>query len=248
MKKILVAALLASSVGALFAQEEEVPEEINKLPDPTCVQVSLASPLHLPSKYREVTAFRWNIFYGRSLAVTGFDLGLVNLTAESGNMVGLELGLYNYVDGAMEGVQLGLFGNYAYKNSYGVQLSTIMNWNVSMFTGAQASLFNYDSELDGAQLGFLNWCYGAVEGAQFGIVNVARNDFTGFALGAINYCEGGLHGAQVGLLNMISGSSYGFQLGLLNAAEEHTGVQIGLLNLNTAALMPILPLVNASFR
>ncbi len=90
----------------------------------------------------------------------------------------------------------------------------------------------------GLSLGFVN--YGQnYTGVQWGLVNVASEDFSGWQGGfffglvgsVVNYTGGTMSGFQCGLVNY-SGKLTGLQLGLVNYTEGgDAGVQIGLINI-----------------
>lgn len=248
MKKLI--ALTAMLTSALFAvaEEDEAYKEVAVSQAKTPVQISLASPLQLPTSDRNVCGLRFNIFYGHSLEVCGLDLGLVGTTGEDCDVTGLQLSVYNGVGGSMNGVQFGLFANRVVRSARGVQFSGLVGWNSIYFGGVQFAPFSFNGDLDGVQAGFFNWNTGITRGLRLGMINVGKAQTTGAEFGFINFADAGFDGFQCGLINLVSGSSCGCQLGLINASDDHVGAQIGLLNLNQTAPVQILPIVNVNFR
>ena len=243
MKKLLTIALVGALAGSVFANDDEdlVVERCW-----TPVQVNLFSPLGVLWADRDVYGLRLNLIYGHSLEIDGLNLGLVG--ANRGMVRGLQANLFNYVDGGFRGVQFGPIANFNTKNAYGVQFGGIVNWNLEDSAGLTLGLLNIGVGYTGVQLGGLNWNSGAVTGFSLGFVNAAQTDFKGCGLGFANFCKGNLRGCQLGIFNMVSGRSDGLQLGVFNASEDHSGIQIGLLNINGNGALPIMPIINANFR
>lgn len=242
MKKLLLIAMIGAFAGSVFAEEDEISAERFWTP----LQINLASPLGLPWADRDVYGLRMNIFYGHSIDVSGLDLGLVGATR--GSMRGLQANVYNHVEGFFRGVQIGPFANYTVKKNYGLQLAGILNWGLDDGIGAQIALLNFNGAYTGLQLGLINWDSGLNCGLSVGGFNIADTDFTGCAIAPLNICYGNLRGCQIGVFNLVAGHSQGFQLGVFNASEDHTGVQLGLMNLNCNGHTPVMLLFNVNFR
>ena len=242
MKKLLIIAMAGLLAGAAFAEEELTVERCW-----TPLQINLASPLGLPWADRDVYGLRLNLLYGHSLEVAGIDLGLVG--SNHGSFRGIQLNGFNYVEGAFRGIQLSPIGNVvAVKKAYGLQAAGIINWNLDDGAGLQFGLLNFSGAYTGAQIGLVNWDSRLSAGLALGGVNISGSDFSGLEFGLLNTCYGNLRGTQIGLFNMVFGRSRGLQFGVFNAAEDHTGVQIGLLNLNVNGRLPVMAIVNANFR
>jgi len=94
-------------------------------------------------------------------------------------------------------------------------------------------------------IGFINGSYGHsgglsaglvnyaenYTGVQWGLMNLARSDFTGWQAACLNYTADTMDGVQFGFVNY-AGRLTGLQLGLLNmAAQADHGLQIGFVNL-----------------
>ena len=252
MKKLAIATVLALSSAIVFADEavKENTEAVGAEPVAsvswTPIEINLASPLSLPWWCENVYGLRLNLIYGKSTDIKGLDLGICGVNR--GVFAGLRAGAFNYTDGRAYGVGIGGLADYCSKGFFGLQISGLVNWDCLDSVGAQIALLNFADTYTGVQLGFLNWNSSLAEGLNVGFANAAQSDFNGAMFGAVNYCKANYCGAQIGLFNEIAGSSEGLQLGLFNAADDHNGVQIGLLNLNMSAPLKIMCLVNANFR
>jgi len=92
----------------------------------------------------------------------------------------IALGIVNGSTGRNSGVSLGLLANYA--QSYkGAQLAWVANYSSEMFTGLQWSAFNYAANLNGLQLGFINYAQTSKKGVQIGLVNIMNETKTWFS-------------------------------------------------------------------
>ena len=120
------------------------------------VNISLFPPIALAKPEDAVTAFRFNILYGKNTSVQYVDLGLiVNQTTTLSS--GLQWGFINYNEGKQSGIQLGA-----------------VNYNKGATSGFQwASLVNYAGEGGGLQLALLNYAE-RMKGIQVGVVNIIR--------------------------------------------------------------------------
>ena len=67
------------------------------------MNISLFTPISLAKADDAVTAFRWNLIYGRNTAVKVVDFGLVNQTT-TGLSNGLQLGAVNIDEGDFKGI------------------------------------------------------------------------------------------------------------------------------------------------
>lgn len=242
MKKLLLIAMIGVFAGSLFAEEDEISAERYWTP----LQINLASPLGLPWEDRDVYGLRMNVLYGHSLEIAGLDVGLVGATR--GSVRGLQMNVYNHVDGFLRGIQIGPFANYIVKKNYGFQLAGLLNWGLDDGAGAQIALLNFNGAYTGLQLGLVNWDSGLDCGLTLGGFNIAGADFTGCAIAPLNICYGNFRGCQIGIFNQVAGHSEGFQLGVFNASEDHTGAQLGLFNLNCGGHIPVMLLFNVNFR
>jgi hypothetical protein len=119
------------------------------------VNLSLFTPISIAKEGDSVSAFRFNLIYGKNTSVQYVDLGLVNHTT-SGVSRGLQWGFVNYGEADFRGVQLGA-GN-------------IQNGN---FNGFEWGFVNSAGKVDGFQLGFVNIAQ-KMHGLQVGLVNVIK--------------------------------------------------------------------------
>ena len=139
-------------------------------PPPASVQLALANPVQWVDADRSVTALRLSIINGENVDVTGFDLSGV-VTVTTGTVRGLQIALVNQVIGECKGVQLGGFVNYVEGRLSGLQLSTAGAYagdgsgaqitaflaQAKSFRGFQMALFTWADEMQGLQIGFLNF-------------------------------------------------------------------------------------------
>lgn len=244
MKKLLAAFSVGLVAYGAFA-DARFSEEKHYI---TPIEIDLASPLQVPftcpySAWR-VWGFRFDLIYGRSQTVRGFDVGLAGLLY--GEMYGIQATAFNWVESDVYGIELGLVSNYVRGDAGGVQFSIFANQDKGVFGGAQAALCNVDGGFYGAQLGLLNWNSGISYGWQVGFANINDNEFHGVTTGIVNLSSRA-HGLMVGLVNEVDRYGDGVMIGLFNGAREFSGLQIGLFNVIQTGPLPIMTLVNANF-
>jgi hypothetical protein len=119
------------------------------------IQLSLFTPVQIYPESDDITAFRFNLIYGRNASITGIDLGLVNHTT-AGMSSALQIGVVSLNDADFTGVQY----------------STV-NVTRQSFKGFQWGLVNYAGSGNGFQLGFFNYAE-KMHGLQIGLINVIR--------------------------------------------------------------------------
>ena len=127
------------------------------LADAKAVNLSLVTPISLARETDSVTAFRFNLLYGKNTSVEVLDLGLVNHTT-SGLSKGLQWGAVNIAEADFKGAQL-----------------ATVNYNAGSFEGVQFGFVNHSSNGDGLQLGFVNYAQ-KLHGIQIGFVNIISQD------------------------------------------------------------------------
>ncbi len=98
----------------------------------------------------------------------------------------------------------------------------------------EVAIQDRDTEITGVSIGLWNENPGPEFNGQFGVVNGATGDSTGFQwmlfLPSIyNYAEN-YTGAQLGFVNYASGDFVGLQAGTVNIAGKITGLQWGVVN------------------
>ena len=119
------------------------------------VNLSLFTPISIAKESDSVSAFRFNLIYGKNTSVQVLDLGLVNHTT-SGLSKGLEWGFVNYGEADFKGVQLG-----------GINIQK------GSFNGFEWGFVNSAGSADGFMLGFVNVAQ-KLHGLQIGLVNVIK--------------------------------------------------------------------------
>jgi uncharacterized protein YjbI with pentapeptide repeats len=138
---VLGAALLSLALPVLAAE--------------TAVNLSIFPPIATAKEEDSVTAFRFNLIYGKNASVRVVDLGLVNQTT-TGLSKGLGWGFVNLSDADFTGIQLG-----------GVN---VVGGN---FEGFEWGFVNYTKNARGLQLGFVNYTE-TLYGVQIGLVNIIK--------------------------------------------------------------------------
>jgi hypothetical protein len=118
------------------------------------INISLFPPIAIAQPTEAVTAFRWDILYGKNTSVQYVDLGLVNQTTTMAS--GLQLGFVNYNEGKQSGIQLGT-----------------INYDKGATSGFQWAAVNYAGEAGGLQLALLNYAE-RIKGVQIGVVNIIK--------------------------------------------------------------------------
>jgi hypothetical protein len=142
----LTAVLVVSAFSAIPAFADE-----------KAVNLSLVTPISLAKETDSVTAFRFNLLYGKNTSVEVLDLGLVNHTT-SGLSKGLQWGGVNLAEGDFKGLQL-----------------ATVNYNPGSFEGVQWGFVNHTANGDGLQFGFVNYAQ-KIHGLQIGLINIISQD------------------------------------------------------------------------
>jgi len=235
MKKLIVAAFLILSASVASA-------------DATWCQLSFYSPgdLMLPWARSDVYGLRLDLPYGNNNGkLIGADLGVAGVLSEG--MTGLQITCFNLAYLApVEGFQIGVLANRD-REFHGFQISGIVNWHEDASAGVQIGTVNYGGEFAGFQIGGVSWMLGNYAGVSFDAALVTRSDFTGWSIAGFNYGHKDVSGLQMGGINVAAESSNGLQLGFVNLSKHHEGLQLGLLNINTAGFLPCFPGINFNF-
>jgi hypothetical protein len=121
------------------------------------VNLSLFTPISIAKEDDSVSAFRFNLIYGKNTSVQVLDLGLVNHTT-GGLSKGLAWGGVNIVEADFKGAQLGT-----------------VNVVKGSFEGLEWGFVNHAQTVDGVQLGFLNYAQ-KLHGIQVGLINIIKQD------------------------------------------------------------------------
>ena len=131
------------------------------------INLSIFPPIALAQPEDAVTAFRWNIIYGKNTAVKIVDLGLVNHTT-SGLSQGIQWGLVNFTESEFSGLQLAAI-NYNKGTAKGLLWSGV-NY-AGNGGGLHIAFVNYAERMDGVQIGVLNIIK---EGGMFPLMVIAN--------------------------------------------------------------------------
>jgi hypothetical protein len=141
--------------------------------------------------------------------IDGAQLGAA-LNLSMGHVLGAQVGLVNVAD-QLDGVQVSLA-------------------NVGRgVDGLQVGLLNLAGSVVGVQLGLANLAtVGDMDGVQIGLLDFVTGDMDGVQIGLANYAQSA--DAQIGLLSIASGGAASTQIGLVNYADS-ADAQIGLLGI-----------------
>lgn len=127
------------------------------------------------------------------------------------------------------GIDFGIGSNSA--SVTGIQLDLLMAQTRYELNGvSMAWIVSLANEVRGAQFAMLT-VSDTVHGAQLGLVNLNRRDFTGLQFGFFNQAE----------------YANGLQLGFVNYAKNINGLQVGILNIAENGWFPAMVLVNGRF-
>jgi len=119
------------------------------------IQIALVTPIQIFPEDDSITGVRLNLLYGRNVAVSGLDLGLVNHTT-TGMFKGWQHGLVGIADTDFMGWQ-----------DCGVNITN------GKCEGLQWGVVNYAGYMSGLQLGLVNYSR-TMKGLQIGLVNIIR--------------------------------------------------------------------------
>jgi hypothetical protein len=120
----------------------------------------------------------------------------------------------------IQGVTLSIWG----ENRQTALALGLVNGSIGQSAGVSAGLLNYTDHYKGLQWGVVNYASGDFSGWQGG-------PFAGLLVSAMNYTGGTMTGLQIGLMNY-AGNLSGLQVGLVNyASGAHAGLQLGLINI-----------------
>lgn len=144
---------------------------------------------------------------------------------------------------SIEGIEVGLFGNYDRMYVNGLQIAGGSNRSFLHTRGIQiAGASNQTGDLSGVQIATVNIA-SKTNGVQVGAVNISKHDHSGLQIGAgYNQAEtvrglqlasvneaGRVSGIQIALVNRAK-QVRGAQIGLFNFADENNGIALGVLN------------------
>jgi hypothetical protein len=118
------------------------------------INLALVNPVQIVKEDQDISAFRFNLLYGKNASMKGFDLGLGNHL--TGSMSGVQWGAVNIVEESFVGWQYGL-----------------ANFNNGEIQGLQWGAFNSAGRINGLQLAIVNYAKRA-NGVQVGLVNIIK--------------------------------------------------------------------------
>jgi predicted small secreted protein len=138
-------------------------------------------------------SFSLNLIAGYAHSVDGVEIGGV-LNMDRKNMKGTQIaGVSNLVGERMTGVQIAGVSNTNFLNGKGVQVAGVMN-SAGVFDGTQISgTYNYVKHtMHGFQAsGAINYA-GELQGVQLGVVNFAKKVDKGVMIGILNFAGNGI--------------------------------------------------------
>ena len=118
------------------------------------INLSLFTPVSMAKEGESVTAFRFNLLYGKNASVGVVDLGLVNQTTTLSH--GLQWGVVNFNEGSESGLQI-----------------ATVNYNKGTTKGLQWAAVNYAETAGGLQVAFVNYAR-KIDGVQIGAINIIK--------------------------------------------------------------------------
>lgn len=202
----------------------------------TPIAVSLCSPVQIPWG-----SHTWDVF--------GLNLGI--LWSDTPKMYGLGLGtiaMANRDD--MYGLGITACCNWNTKNVYGMRVSPGANIAFGTIYGVDVGAFSYrPGEMWGWDTEFLGNYGSKFWGLQIaGLINLSTEQSYGCSIAVGGNMAKVAYGCQVGGIFNFADELHGAQIGVVNFAKECPwGFQVGLVNIIMENVIPVLPIVNASF-
>ena len=235
--KFGIVALALAVVSPAFAENEDVQVENEyEAIGWTPIAVSLCSPVQVPWG-----SHTWDVF--------GLNLGI--LWTDAPKMYGLGLGtLAMATRDDMIGLQLTAFCNWATKDVYGMRVSPGANIAFGTTYGVEMGAFGYRAgDMWGWDTEFLGSYQKNFWGAQVaGLVNFTSEQSYGCSVAIGGNMATRAYGCQFAAVFNFAEELHGAQIGIVNFAKECPwGFQIGLVNIIMENVIPVLPIVNASF-
>ena len=240
MKKSIkfgIVALAMSAFTPAFAEnaDVEVENEYEAI-GWTPIAVSLCSPVQIPWG-----SHTWDVF--------GLNLGI--LWSDTPKMYGLGLGtiaMANRDD--MFGLGITACCNWNTKDVYGMRVSPGANIAFGTIYGVDVGAFSYrPGDMWGWDTEFLGNYGSKFWGLQIaGLINLSTEQSYGCSIAVGGNMAKVAYGCQVGGIFNFADELHGCQIGVVNFAKECPwGFQIGLVNIIMENMIPVLPIVNASF-
>ena len=235
--KFGIVALAIAAVAPAFAEnaDVEVENEYEAI-GWTPIAVSLCSPVQVPwgSHTWDVFGINLGILWSDTPKMYGLGLGTIAM-ANRDDMFGLGLtACCNWNTKDVCGMRVTPGANIAFGTIYGVDIGAFAYRPGERWGWDTEFLGTYGSKFWGLQIGGLvNFTSEQSYGCSLAIGgNLTKVAYGCQFAGVFNYAEE-LHGAQIGIVNFAKESPWGFQVGLVNIIMEN--------------VIPVLPIVNASF-
>ena len=235
--KFGIAALALAVVIPSFAENADVEMESEyEAIGWTPIAVSLCSPVQIPWG-----SHTWDVF--------GLNLGI--LWSDTPKMYGLGLGtlaMANRDD--MMGLETTAFCNWNTKDVYGMRVTLGANITFGTTYGVDMGAFAYrPGDMWGWDTEFLGTYTKNAWGLQIaGLINLTTEQSYGCSLAVGGNMAKRAYGCQVGGIFNFTDELHGAQVGIVNFAKECPwGFQIGIVNIIMENVIPVLPIVNASF-
>lgn len=134
-------------------------------------QLAVWNPVQIRPASESIEGVRLNLFYGRNADLLGLDYGLVNQL--DGTCTGWQGGMANLVAGDFTGIQDACLYAQVGGDLTGIQ-SGFVTRNGSL-TGIELGCVNLAGPVQGIQLGLYNDC-ASLQGLQLGLLNRDRSN------------------------------------------------------------------------
>ena len=202
----------------------------------TPIAVSLCSPVQVPwgSHTWDVFGLNLGILWSDTPKMYGLGLGTIAM-ANRDDMFGLGLtACCNWNTKDVYGMRVTPGANIAFGTIYGVDIGAFSYRPGEMWGWDTEFLGNYGSKFWGLQIG--------------GLINLSTEQSYGCSIAIGGNMAKVAYGCQIGGIFNFADELHGAQVGIVNFAKECPwGFQIGLVNIIMENVIPVLPIVNASF-
>ena len=235
--KFGIVALALAAVVPSFAENADVETESEyEAIGWTPIAVSLCSPVQIPWG-----SHTWDVF--------GLNLGI--LWSDTPKMYGLGLGTLAMAnrDDVM-GLETTAFCNWATKDVYGMRATLGANITFGTTYGVDMGAFAYrPGDMWGWDTEFLGSYTKNFWGLQIaGLINLTTEQSYGCSIAIGGNMAKRAYGCQIGGIFNFTDELHGAQIGIVNFAKECPwGFQVGIVNIIMENVIPVLPIVNASF-
>lgn len=235
--KFGIVALALAAVVPSFAENADVETESEyEAVGWTPIAVSLCSPVQIPwgSHMWDVFGLNLGILWSDTSKMYGLGLGTLAM-ANRDDVMGLETTAFcNWATKDVYGMRATLGANITFGTTYGVDMGAFAYRTGDMWGWDTEFLGNYTKNVWGLQVaGLINLTTEQSYGCSIAIGgNMAKRAY-GCQVGGIFNFTDELHGAQIGVVNFAKECPWGFQIGIVNIIMEN--------------VIPVLPIVNASF-